>query len=403
MTTHLLPILCQQANAVKILVHNDNVPLQPRQVLFIEDAFHPRTNEYITTHLSELTQRFELRGFTFLYLPALTLTPAQMAYWDPSRSQRAATLRLRASMLYDVIEAQLSAGHLPAIVLPDEDALPQRVLRGLTIDENDPSTAFDQFFELCDSEEEEVSCCMMDGCAEPCPSPIPPVAEREAVADIVVPKPKSSSKCPGLFKRMLHWDMETKGTCASEGSSREPAQEIEEEPLEPQLTEEEQQLIRDIQRNLDLLRAHGISESVFEKLFAPAVKPSRMRILKNGTILLPDYNNTVIDMIPLDKVLYLLLLRHPEGIYQKDLSDHIDEMKELYCRINNSFLPNRALAGILNLASPLSNSCNEKISRIRKVFQSHFQPAIAAFYTITGGRNEPKRIALDPSLVSFTT
>lgn len=380
---------------VKVHAYDLSVPMHYNQVIFLEEEYDLNVNQYIQDNLHDIKEMFQLCGMEFFYLPEATLTREQRAYWDPANNPKSETLQLRSSMLYDIIEGRTVQGHLPALLMPCGIEENHHTLLGIEITPDDPAQAFKlmqlfcsrlnkpKFSINCFEEKDEGIMGLEEA----------PYEQKE--------KPASASK-PAKRRSFLGtwWDESATSHSRVTPHAKEDVQPIEEElPL----TDEEQKLMDDIQAKLNVLRSHGLPEVVLERLFAPSVKPSRIEIKKDGTIVLPDYNNTVIDMIPLDKVLYLLLLRHPEGIYQKDLSDHIDEMKELYCRINNGFLPNRALAGILNLASPLSNSCNEKISRIRKVFQSHFQPAIAAFYTITGGRGEAKKVPIDPSLVSFTT
>ncbi len=412
----LLQLIRGDKALVEVRAFNTSMPIEHNTVIYLEDEFHEQANAYISSHYEELKKRFALRRMDFVYLPATTLTPEQMAYWDPSR-QFTTPLPLRASMLYDVLQAKTLLGSTPAIVLCYSDADNYQDLCGLRVNDNNPNASFCHFFDLCDRSEEgykpERSSLWESITGLICPSTTPFEKEKKNVCrDAPMPESCESDSCKPEYEDIEEdvlccigttYDYQEELPTASSHPNHASFKAEYDEciPPEPQLTPDEEQLIFDIQRKLDLLRSHGLPESVLEKIFAPAVKPSRMLILKNGTILLPDFPNTVIDMIPLDKVLYLLLLRHPEGIYQKDLSDHIDEMKELYCRINNGFLPSRALAGILNLASPLSNSCNEKISRIRNVFQSHFQPAIASFYTISGGRAEARRIPLSPELIEW--
>lgn len=52
-----------------------------------------------------------------------------------------------------------------------------------------------------------------------------------------------------------------------------------------------------------------------------------------------------------------------------------------------------------NLVDPLSNSLNEKCSRIREAFLREMDDSIACHYYITGDRATPKRIKLDRKLV----
>ena len=52
-------------------------------------------------------------------------------------------------------------------------------------------------------------------------------------------------------------------------------------------------------------------------------------------IYLPDYKNVEIKMTTLPKALYILFLRHPEGIILKQLSDFEPELMKIYQIISN--------------------------------------------------------------------
>lgn len=385
-----------EKRCVKLIAHNTQVPFSMKQVIYLEDAYEPRINDYIIAHYQELQIRFRQRDLEFVYIPTTLLTPEQMEYWDPAHCINS-PIQLRTSMLYDVMQAEIIAGQLPAIMLCKKINNDSHLLCGITIDKSKPEEAFNRFFSIIDPSPSEKDYDIDTYSADCCCFELN-VEEREEAFHAF--QKEECTNCEHSSKREHSISLRSLKKSIFKLNAENDSSALE-ETAEPELTDEEEKLVSEIQRNLELLRSHGLSESVLEKIFAPAVKPSRMLVMKNGTIMLPDYKNRIIEMIPLDKVLYLLLLRHPEGIFQKDLSDYIEEMKELYCRINDGFLPQRALKGILSLANPLSNSCNEKISRIRNVFLSHFQPAIAAFYTISSGRAEARRIPLDPGLVEW--
>ena len=56
---------------------------------------------------------------------------------------------------------------------------------------------------------------------------------------------------------------------------------------------------------------------------------------------------------------------------------------------------------VANRVDPLSNSLNEKCSRIREAFLREMDDSIACHYYITGDRATPKRIKLDRKLVEW--
>lgn len=129
-----------------------------------------------------------------------------------------------------------------------------------------------------------------------------------------------------------------------------------------------------------------------------AIKLSKLRITKDGTILLADYQKEV-KMEPIVKAVYLLFLNHPEGIAFKFLPDYRKELTDLYQEIKPLGLTERAIRSIEDVTNPLLNSINEKCSRIRAAFLSEVDSSLLEQYIISGKSGEVKKIALSRDLV----
>ncbi len=129
-----------------------------------------------------------------------------------------------------------------------------------------------------------------------------------------------------------------------------------------------------------------------------AIKLSRLRIAKDGSILLVDYQKEV-KMEPIVKAVYLLFLNHPEGIAFKYLPDFRKELTDLYQKIKPLGLTERAIRSIEDVTNPLLNSINEKCSRIRAAFLPEVDSTLLEQYIITGKSGEVKRITLPRNLV----
>ena len=129
-----------------------------------------------------------------------------------------------------------------------------------------------------------------------------------------------------------------------------------------------------------------------------AIKLSKLRITKDGTILLADYQKEV-KMEPIVKAVYLLFLNHPEGIAFKYLPDYRKELTDLYQKIKPWGLTERAIRSIEDVTNPLLNSINEKCSRIRAAFLSEVDSTLLEQYIITGKSGEMKKILLSRDLV----
>ena len=128
------------------------------------------------------------------------------------------------------------------------------------------------------------------------------------------------------------------------------------------------------------------------------VRISKLTITNDGAVMLSDYGKEI-KMEPLVKTVYLLYLRHPEGIAFKNLPDYREELKELYCKIKPFGLNERVIKSIEDVTNPTLNSINEKCSRIKSAFQAEVDATLVDHYYITGKSGEEKKITLPRDLV----
>lgn len=154
--------------------------------------------------------------------------------------------------------------------------------------------------------------------------------------------------------------------------------------------------------DIDKLREAGVPEYVINMILENDEELSTIRITRDSRIILPEYK-LEIKMPPLDKALYFLYLRHPEGIRFKNLCDHKDELSDIYSSITGRSELNQIRMSIESLINPLDNSVNEKCSRIKRAFTKAFSPELAKHYYIDGKSGEPKSIALDREFVKWET
>lgn len=154
---------------------------------------------------------------------------------------------------------------------------------------------------------------------------------------------------------------------------------------------------------IHMLQNQGVDSMILKKMFSEIVDESRplsrLVITKDWRIMLPDYN-LEIKMEPINKAVYLLFLRHEEGIRIKELVDYQSELESLYAQFSHDDIEKRK-ATIAKLVDPTNNSVNEKLSRIRESFVCRFEDDLARHYYITGARGEAKRIELSRKLVSW--
>lgn len=167
----------------------------------------------------------------------------------------------------------------------------------------------------------------------------------------------------------------------------------------PHQDEETENLMEEVRERIAKLRLRGIAESILEQLIHPDDRLSKLVVTKDYRIVLPDYQNMEIKMEPIVKAVYLLFLRHPEGIAFKCLPDYREELAEIYNKLRPMGLSDRALQSIEDVTNPLLNSINEKCARIRGAFLGEFDEYMAKYYYIEGKRGEAKKISLPRDLV----
>jgi hypothetical protein len=149
------------------------------------------------------------------------------------------------------------------------------------------------------------------------------------------------------------------------------------------------------------LRKEGVEEFVLRCMVPIKGKLSKIIITPKFEIVLPDFGNMPIEISPLPKALFLLFLKHEEGIYFKDLIDYKDELKEIYAHITNRIQSMIISGSIEKIVDPTQNAINEKCSRIKEAFLARMDSEIASNYYITGKRGERKRIPLPRNLVEW--
>ena len=157
-------------------------------------------------------------------------------------------------------------------------------------------------------------------------------------------------------------------------------------------------LIEDVKAKIQKLREYGMSEKELTSLLETEQPLLKLTISRNYRLFLGE-QRVEICMEPLVKAVYLLFLRHPEGIIFKDLPDYRQELTKIYSDVRPWGLTDRALQSIEDVTNPMLNSINEKCARIKKTFLAVMGSGMAEHYYIKGTRCEPKGIALPRDLV----
>ena len=157
-------------------------------------------------------------------------------------------------------------------------------------------------------------------------------------------------------------------------------------------------LIAEVKEKVRMLKELGMSDGEIVSSLRISQSLKKLVISRNYRIFLGDERKEV-HMEPLVKAVYLLFLKHPEGIVFKDLPDYRMELADIYNKVRPWGLNERALQSIEDVTNPLLNSINEKCARIRKVFATILDSSVAEHYYIKGTRGEAKCIDLPRELV----
>ena len=159
-------------------------------------------------------------------------------------------------------------------------------------------------------------------------------------------------------------------------------------------------LIKEMQEKVQMLKGYGMTEEeIISQLFCCQPLP-KLIISRSYRIFLGD-ERIEVHLEPLVKAVYLLFLKHPEGIVFKDLPDCREELAKIYNKVRPWGLTDRAVKSLEDVTNPMLNSINEKCARIRKAFGALLDSSVAGQYYIKGVRGKAKKIALPRELVAW--
>ena len=157
-------------------------------------------------------------------------------------------------------------------------------------------------------------------------------------------------------------------------------------------------LVEEVKVTVQKLKDLGMTEKGITTLLHSEQPLVKLIVSKNYRIYLGD-RRVEVRMEPIVKAVYLLFLKHPEGILFKRLPDYREELTEIYLKLKPYGMTDRTQQSIEDVTNPLLNSINEKCARIRGAFVGQFDNHMAKHYYIDGLRGEAKKISLPRELV----
>ncbi len=165
--------------------------------------------------------------------------------------------------------------------------------------------------------------------------------------------------------------------------------------LEEKLDEETRKHIEEIKLKIESLKKSG------QILYALPLLQKALRELENEiditslsevkvdeeyNIVLPGFNNLIIPLSHLTKVVYVLFLNHPEGINIKELQRYKVELMQLYLSISPQENYEKIVNSIKDLTSSNSSAIYTHISRIKSTFYKIMDPQFANYYIVAGDK-----------------
>ena len=129
--------------------------------------------------------------------------------------------------------------------------------------------------------------------------------------------------------------------------------------------------------------------------------PVDLYIDKQFNIRIGGVDGCVLTLRPLVKTLFILFLKHPEGILLKQRDAYRNELEQIYSAISSNTPKEDIKARIARLVDLQDNSFSEKASVLNARLEEILPKTIASNYQIQGYNGHPRTIHLDPLLVHW--
>ena len=96
------------------------------------------------------------------------------------------------------------------------------------------------------------------------------------------------------------------------------------------MDEDAASIVAQIKTLLRQLKIKGATDKEIDSLLTEEDRPGRAYIDTKGMLVLPDAGDAMIRLTPMERTLYILFLRYPEGINADELWRYWDELCEIY-------------------------------------------------------------------------
>lgn len=335
---------------------------ETNQVIYVENEYNEQINKFIQTNLDRITETFAYRHFDFCYIPSLEkqllANEAILDYYAPYRDNgNALSCPIDSRYILNwMVHPENKKNITPSLIYYNpscidigyKEAVCQ--FRGIKITPETHYDRFNDFSSLLFLIEEDIE------------------QQRQ--------------------KNKIRYHLGPHISCSIE---------IDEDVV---FDEDAQILLDEMKEPYEKLKQKGYKDYFILKALRGEEKLSRMRITKDLNFYLTDYkkNGEPVQIKPIQKALFILFLRHPEGIYMKRLVEYKSELEDIYNRVRG---PKQTLEKNMDsLTGGLTSSLRTHVSKIRGAFVALCDEHLANNYTIRGKNGEPKKISLPRNLIS---
>ena len=147
-----------------------------------------------------------------------------------------------------------------------------------------------------------------------------------------------------------------------------------------------------------------LMEKVQQRLKALGTEPAapvELYVDRHYTIRIGTSDGPVMPLRPLVKALFILFLRHPEGILLKQRDQYRQELEEIYATICPNTAAEDVKARVGRLVNLQDNSFSEKASVLNARLEELLPKGTAEDYKIQGYNGHRRRIPLNPLLIHW--
>lgn len=163
---------------------------------------------------------------------------------------------------------------------------------------------------------------------------------------------------------------------------------------------ETEAIVAEIKSLLAELRTKGVSESLIDELVAQQGIEGKIILDKKGCLNLPDFGNARIRLNPMERTLYILVMRYPEGVPSDELWRFYDELCDIYGKQTVYDDPELIQNAIESICDDYKTTLYTNVSRIKKKLVDKLGQRAAVPYIITRDASGKYKIGVSRELVS---